>query len=266
MRMLAAFLALAVVAAGQDDPKKQAEKEAEAKAKQRIDAFKASIKKAKTNDDFISALGGLGDEPHPLVLNELKIWCGNRAPEIRQAAAEEVGKFKGDEKAAAALLLFAKNEKVTDAAVKFILEAGKIDLKKTAKDFVPFFSAKQWEIAREAVDACGTIKSKTVVSQLISFLEDLEAEKERLKQAQSQQQGGGTPLPGGQPLPGGGGTQQGNDIQERQKRVDELMPRVVQALKDITDEKKNTAAEWRKYEAKNRGLLKDEEPKKEEKK
>jgi len=271
MRMLAALFMLAGFAHGQDDAKKQAEKEAEAKAKEKIDAFKSTLKKAKTNDDYIGALQGLGDTQHILILNELKIWLGKPQPEIRQAAAEEIGKFKGDEKAAAALMAMAKNDKSLDVSVKCLLEIGKIGCKKTAKELTGFFGRKEWEIAREAVDSCATIKSKTAIPALINFLEDLETEKERIKQAQQSQQagggGGGGGLPGGG-LPGGAASGSGNsDLPDRQKRVDELIPRVVQALKDITDEKLNTAKEWRKYEQKNRSFFKDDEdPKKDEKK
>ncbi len=271
MRMLVALLLLSGLTYAQDDPKKQAEKEAEAKAKEKIDAFKATVKKAKTNDDFIGAIDGLGDMQHPLILAELKAWLGKPTPEIRQAAAEEIGKFKGDEKAASALCMMAKNDKIPDVAIKCLLEMGKIACKKTARELVGFFARKEWEVAREAVDSCAAIKSKTVISPLITFLEDLETEKERVKQAQNSQQAGGQggQLPGGGgQLPGGqaGGTNSQTDLQDRQKRVDELIPRVVQALKDITDEKLNTAKEWRKYEMKNRGFFKDDEEKKDDKK
>jgi HEAT repeat protein len=281
MRTLAAILALtfAGAALAQDKPedaKKQAEKDAETKAKTTLDNFRNAIKKAKVSDDFIAALNGLGDEPHALILAELKIWLGKPAPEVRQEAADEIGKFKGDEKAAQVLLSMAKQDKSIDVQVKCLLEIGKIGCRKIAKDVHALWNHKELDVAREALDTTGACKSKDSIEPLIRFLEEKEAEKVQLAQQQQQQQSGSSGGSGGSSGGGYGGpstpgpvtTNQNNDLADKIKRVDELIPRAVQALQDITGEKFKMAKEWKKWWGKSKQFFKEEgeEPKKEEKK
>ncbi len=280
MRTLAAIVALTLggAALAQDKPdeaKKQAEKDAETKAKATLDNFRNATKKAKVSDDFIAALNGLGDEPHALILAELKIWLGKPAPEVRQEAADEIGKFKGDEKAAQTLINCAKGDKMLDVQVKCLLEVGKIGCRKIAKDLHGFWQHKELDIAREALDSTGACKAKDSIEPLIRFLEEKEAEKAQLAQQQQQQQSGGS---GGGSSSGGGSygpttpgpvtTNQNNDLADKIKRVDELIPRAVQALQDISGEKFKMAKEWKKWWGKSKQFFKEEgeEPKKEEKK
>ncbi len=269
MRALTGVLAVLFVAgfAWSQDEKadKQAEKEAEAKAKERVKAVQEKMRKARTLEDRINAIDGLGDEPHAVVLTELRKYLGSPEPDLRKEAAGEIGKFKKDEKASQTLLGAAKGDRVVDVQVVCLKEIGDVGCKKTAKDLVWFFGHKELDIAKEAVDSSGSIKAKDSIDPLITLAEQLELDKER---SQQNQQGGtqsGGQMPGPQ-VPGGSGTQQNQD-EEKKKRAEELLPRAIQALKDITGEKLNTTKEWKKWWAKNRSFFKDEEdPKKEEKK
>jgi hypothetical protein len=266
-----AFAGVAVAQEKPEDPAKKAEKEAEEKAKKKLDEFRAAVKKCKSSDDYISALNGIADEPHPLILSELKIWLTNRAPELRQEAADEIGKFKGDEKAAQALLAAAKNDKMVDCQVKFLLEVGKIASRKIVKDLHGFWNHKETDVAKEALDSTGSCKAKDSIEPLIRFLDEKQAEKQQLQQQQQNQQSGGTQ--GGSygpstPGPVTGGSSNNNDVAEKLKRVDELIPAANAALQEITGEKFKMAIEWQKWWKKSKQFFKEEgeEPKKDEKK
>ncbi|MBI2930438.1 MAG: HEAT repeat domain-containing protein [Planctomycetes bacterium] len=248
-------LALAGAASAQDDPKK-AEKEAEASAKKRIEEFRTAVRKCRSNEDFVSALDGLGDQPHPLILAELKSWLAKPAPEVRQEAADEIGKFKNDEKAASALLSLARSDRLPDVAVKALKEVGDIGCKKVARNLTGFFSHREVDIAKEAIDTAGTLGSKDSIDPLITLVDQLELDKERGQNSSYSGGGPGASPPDGRTFPGQSNQ---NQQDERKKRAEDLLPRAIQALKDITGEKAcNTAGEWKRWWAKNRAFFKDD--------
>ena len=98
MLALAGFLAMALAPSAQDDKQKEAD------AKKKIDDFKASVGKAKKDDEVITALGTLGDMQHVKILSELKGWLARGSSEIRLAAAEQIAKYAKNKEAAEALL------------------------------------------------------------------------------------------------------------------------------------------------------------------
>ena len=248
----------------QDDPAKAAEKEAEAKAKKKIADLNAALKKCKTEDDFVSALDGFAEEQqHPLIMAELKKYLGHGLPGVRMEAADELGKFKKDEKAAKALLDSAKRDRVVDCARQCLKEVGDIGFRGVARDLVGFFAHKELDLCKEAVESSGALKSKDSIDPLIALVTELEVEKEKQNNSGGQQNPGGGGNPGGVGggLPGGGGGGQQSADDEKKKRADELLPKAIQALKDITGEKFNTSKEWKKWWQKNKQFFKELEDK-----
>lgn len=262
MHRLVAIATALVLAAGmgwaQDDPKKEeakkAEKEAEEKAKQKVKAFQAELKKCREMADYVSALDGLGDEPHPLILTELKKWLGNPSPDIRKAAAAEIAKFKKDKAAASSLIAVARGDKTVDVVVECLKDVGDIGCRAVAKDLIGFFVHKEVDIAKEAVDSCGKIKSKDTIEPLIDLITTCEVDKEKATQSQS---GGGGNVPGGMGGNVPGGSYSNNQEDEKKKRAEALLPRAIQAMKDITGEKCNTSKEWKKWWAKSKPFFKE---------
>jgi hypothetical protein len=261
MRTLAMVLALVVAvmpASAQDDPAKQAEKEAEERARKRLDQFKAQIKTCKVEDDFVTAIDTLGDEKHDLIIKELKDWLKHPSMAwARVEAADELGKFKKNEKVAKDLLAQAKRDREPEVSAKCLLEIGKISLRSMAKELVPLYRNKSIKVSQEAVGSAGKLKSKDSIEPLISYLEELEAERER---SADQQQSGSVPGGGGFAGPTGGlpgGGQNQNDDEDKKKRLETVLPKVVQSLKDITGEKFSDSKSWAKWWKKNAKSFKE---------
>jgi hypothetical protein len=264
MKALITALAVAFAAAtiaAQDDPDaaKKAEKEAEAKAKARIDEFRAKYAKCKSDDERVTVIDGLGDDQHTLIFNELKGMIGKGGIDIRAAVAQELGKFRKNEKVAKVLLAAARSEKEPEVGAKYLAAVGRIGCRSVAADLAGFYNAKL-ALSREAVVSSGKLRSKTAIDPLISFLIDLEREKDEL--ARSGGDGGGGQVPGGGPAPGPspaptpGGSQQSDD-DDKKKRVTEVLPKAVQALRDITGEKHQVSKDWATWWKKHKATFKE---------
>lgn len=238
-----AFGLLAILACGQDD------KQAEEEAKKKIEEFRATIKKAKSESDFVEAINTLGETQHPKILAELKTYLGKPSTEIRLAVAEQLAKYKKSKEAGEALIktALALGPKEKDVASKLIAFSADTEAKELAKQYVNLFRHKDLEIARAAVDGCGKVKSKDAVDPLIKLVIDLENVKE-----DSSGGVGGPSMPG----PGGGGTAQ-EDEQVKRKR--ELLQPAFSALRDITDEKWTKGKEWADWWKKAKATFKEKE-------
>lgn len=230
-------------------------------AKEHVKAFKKEIGKAKEPSDQVIAIEGLGSKQHAKILDELKSWLGKGSVDVRIAAAEQIGKYKGEEKAAEALLGAAKStnarKDTMDVAIKCIRYLANTGVRKMTKSLVAFFGHRDNDFAREVVDTCGALKSKDAIDPLINLVRELEAIKE--------EDTSGSSVPGGIPggMPGGGPAP--NQQDEKIERKKALLNPAIQALKDITGEKYNTGQEWTKWWSKNKNSFKEQEAPEEKK-
>jgi len=264
IRWLPLAFVLAVASPAFAQEKKEAKDEgkdylSDADAKKHIEEWQKAWKKCKGLDDQIRSIEDLGAKKHPKILDELKKHLGSGSLEVRITAADMIGKYKKEDKAADALFASAKgccNRKETmELAVKSIRYLGNTGVRTKVKEMLPFFDHKETDFAKEAIDTAGALKSKDAIDPLVNMVLFLEAVKEDTNNGNT----GGQQLPGGQ-YPGAnqpGGQQE----DEKVKRKKELLNPAIQALKDITGEKLNTGTEWKRWWGKNKATFKELEDK-----
>jgi HEAT repeat protein len=242
--MLSHSLALIALLGFVQDDAKQAEED----AKKKLEEFRATMKKAKTESDVVDAINSLGETQHPKILAELRSYLGRPSTEIRLAVAENLAKYKKSKEAGEAILktALALGPKEKDVASKLVEFAADTEAKELAKQFTNLFRHKDVEIARAAVDGCGKVKSKDAIDPLIKLVMDLENVREDSGGA------GSPPMPG----PGTGGAAQ-EDEQVKRKR--ELLGPALSALRDITDEKWTKGKEWSDWWRKTKATFKEKE-------
>ncbi len=263
------LMTLAVVAAlslpawsqdKKDEKKNPADEITDAEAKLHIADFQKEWKKCKGVDDQIRAVETLGSKKHSKILDELKKYLMSGAIEVRITAGDMIGKYKNVDKAADVLLQVAKGsmgrKETIELAVKCLRYLGNTGVRAKAKDLIPLFGSRDTDIAKEAIDTSGLLKSKDTIDPLINLVLELEAVKEDTQQ----NTGGQGSIPGGQ-YPGANqpGGQQQEDINVKRKK--ELLQPAIQALKDTTAEKLNTGKEWKTWWGKNKTLFKELEEK-----
>lgn len=231
------------LAAGAQDKKDDDKKEEQAKAK--IAEFKKELKTCKKTTDVAGAIKNLGNGlQHPKILAELKAWLG-KEPDIAEAAAEQIGRYKKDKDAAEALLGAASataNRKETFAVAAACLRAaGEVACKGMGSRFSSFFRNKEVNVARAAVEACGKHHSRETVENLLALGRDLDSVREDTNVVA--------------PLPGVGRV--GEDEQVKRKRS--LLPAVLSALAEATRERHGAIKEWEAWWRKNKGTFKEED-------
>jgi len=250
-----------ILAAAAQDPAADEKKKKEEEAKAKITDFKTELKKCKSAGDICLAIQGLGSLQHPKIMDELRVWLFNPDAEICAAAGEQTSKYSKDPKAADLLMTAAKGrrEKSGEGLIKCLRYAGDVGFKPIAPMFNPYFRNKNTDVAREAVDSLGKLRSAYSIEPLIKLLREIEGTLDNTGV------GGVGGLPGGiggglpgTNLPGGAGGA-GSPEEEMRKRQNELKPAVERALKNITDEKWGTAKEWDTWWKKNRGTFKEKE-------
>jgi hypothetical protein len=225
----------------------QDDKAAEAEAKKRVEDFKAKIKTCKSGDDYVLALEGLGDQPHAVILAELKKWVARVGqPDLQIAAGKEVAKFKKDVKAAQFLIQMARAEKTGDVAASLYKSAGATGARGAAKDLNPTLVYKDIKpelipAAKGAVEATGLFKSRDSIDPLIALLTELEKEKAEADKAAQQ------PVVSGVP----------QDDKNKPQRHKELLDPAIKAIKAVTGEKFMTAKEYTKWWSKNKQFFKE---------
>ncbi len=234
------------------------EKAAEEKAKARIAEFKKSLGKCRAAEDYVAALDGLGSEQHVLILKELQIWLAKPAYEVRIKAAEEIGRFKNDDKAALALINAAIAEKEASVATACLAQVQAIGSRKSAKAIPPLFSHKEKTVAIKAVEVIATIKTKDTVEILINLLFKGEGDKKK----HSTQDGTGI-----QNGPAQGSSQYGQQAgaaEDAAKRIEEMLTATRQALLNVTQQKYTTSMQFKEWWAKSKATWKEPEAKPEE--
>ncbi len=245
LKTAALSLVLALSAWAQD-PKKEEEKKKDEEAKAKIAEFKKELKAAKTDGDRAFAIQQhLGQLQHTRILDELKNWLTQPNAEVMGAAAEAVAKYKSKD-AADLLMKAAGARRDKDGLVKLLRYAGDTLQKPLVSRFAGFFGNKEADVAREAVDSCGKLKSRDAVDPLISLARQLDGIRDDVGQP------GGVGNPGGVNLPGGAG---GENEQLQRKRT--VLPATYRALQNITGEKWQTVKEWEQWWRKAKATFKD---------
>lgn len=216
-------------------------------AKARLDGFKKELRTCKTDTDVCRALVTLGEVQHPKVLAELKVWLSKPSAELASAAAEQMARYKNDKDAAETLVAAAGNRKDTSTAVKFLRYAGDVGYKGVVPRLLNFMSNKDTDLAAEAVDSLGRIRSKDAIDRLINLARELEAVRDDTRET------GGVGNVGAPALPGGG-IAGANTAADRKKK---LLPVVYNALCNITNERHSTLKDWETWWRKNKSTFKD---------
>ena len=231
-------LALSAVGFAQDkkDPEEEKKKEEEAKAK--LADFRKDLKASKADKDFVNALEKLGELQHPKIIAELKIWLGKPSADVAIAAAEQLGKYKKDKDASEALTAAAGARKDKEPVVKFLRYAGDVGYKPATSKFLGFFRHKELDIAKEAIDSCGKLRTREAVDPLISLGRELEAVKE---DKDNKNGGGGNGIGGGGLL--GGANAKGGMQNEQLERKKALLSPSISALEEILGQKFATIKE-----------------------
>lgn len=235
-------LASAAIAQSEEDKKKEEE------AKAKIADFKKELKAAKGEKDVARAIENLGALQHPKILIEIKIFLG-KGGEACVMAAEQLGKYKKDKDAADALMSAATSLKESDPVKKCVRYAGDIEYKGIIPKLSNLFRHKDVDVAKEAVDSCGKIKSRDAIDPLLSLWKELDSVRE--EKASS---GGGGGLGGGLL---GGVSQNLQDEQIKRKR--DLTPAVESALGKITGENFKDLRAANDWWRKNKATFKDSE-------
>jgi len=241
VRTAVVALVLALAAQAQD-----AKKDGEEEAKNKLAEFKKELKNVKTDQDLAKAIERLGSLQHPKVMAELKAWLSKPSFDVAVAAAEQISKYKKDKDAAETLVNAAGNRKDKEGIVKCLRYSGDVEFKPITSKLTGFFKHKETEVAREAVDSCGKLKSKEAIDPLLTLLRELE----NIRDDKINGGGGGLGGLGGGGL--GGGVQQ-----EQQKRKQDLTPAVTSALSQITGENHKTFKDWNDWWRKAKGTFKE---------
>ncbi len=237
-----------ILAAAAQDPAADEKKKKEEEAKAKIAEFRKELKTCKANGDVCLALQNLGSIQHPKILQELEVWLRRPEAEICGGAGEQIAKYTKDRVAAEMLMTAAKSRKDSDGIIKCLRYAGDVGLRITAPMFNNYFRHKDVDVAKEAVDSLGKLKSASSVDPLIRLLRELDDIRDDVNQP------GSVPIPGVSNLPGGSSTADDN-----LKRKNALLPSVRQALSEITGERWGTAKEWEAWWRKNKGTFKEKE-------
>jgi hypothetical protein len=230
-------------AEGQDAKKDAGEEE----AKTRIAEFKKELKNCKTDQDLAKAIERLGGLQHPKILAELKLWLPKPSFDVAAAAAEQISKYRKDKDAAETLVHAAGNRRDKEGIVKCLRYAGDVEYRPITGKLTGYFKHKEVDVAKEAVDSCGKLRSKEAIDPLLNLLRELENIRDDKVNG-----GGGAGGLGGL---GGGGL--GGVQQEQQKRKQDLTPAVTSALTQITGENHKTYKEWNDWWRKAKATFKE---------
>lgn len=192
MKAIAYLAALLVVleaagSTGGQDPE-QDSKALEAQAKERIAAFKKTIGKAKTEDEFIFALQSLCKMKHPRILQELKRHVTHPSERARRYVIAEVAAYRPDSEALKVLLsaLATESAKATqddqaydvghDPACEVLrnLRGFRLDKEGVGK-VTALFRHVNLTLASTAVRVCGEWREYGAVDAMIAVLREAES-------------------------------------------------------------------------------------------
>lgn len=285
---LALLLAASTTAFAQD---KEAAKELEKRAKEKIDKFKKDTRKAKEEAEWIQAIQAMCEIRHEKILREL----GNLARTEQRAVLvgmimDEIVKY-GDDPLAASILLGvldatapqarkgAEGDEGHEPAVQVLQALGKLKHRPAAKKIEVHFRHINLPLSKAAIMAAGGIGSVESVPSLIIYLQELETLVAQGRYPTNPPPGMGPPPPG-MPIPGGGpmppgmppGTptmqQQQQELIEREqrRRQAELDKVIKDALSKITGHSEDDASKWSTWWSANRKALEDKQREEDKKK
>ncbi|MBI2932674.1 MAG: HEAT repeat domain-containing protein, partial [Planctomycetes bacterium] len=150
------------------------EKAKEEEARKKVAAFQKEIAKAKP-DDKPACIDTLAELQHPKILDELVTWLTKGTKECQTTAARHVGEYAKNQKAAEALLKAVKAHKDPEIIETLLDEAANVGYRGIAKNLAIFFRHAQIQVAKAAVDATGSLKSKDSIPPLVDLVRELEA-------------------------------------------------------------------------------------------
>jgi hypothetical protein len=242
-------LTTAVYAQADKDAKKEEEKQKEEAAKAKIADYNKDFKAAKSDADRQVAIQKLGELQHPKILAVYKPLLVHRVRMIAEAAATQVATYKKDAGAADALIAAAGAWRDKDMIIILLRHAGDVGFRPSFAKLVPFIKNKSNEIAKEAIDALGKLKSGQSIDPLLNLARELDAIRDDAGQVGAPP----IPLPGGGPaVPGGG-----NQAQEEERQRKQLLGPIHSALGMITGQAYRTVPEWNKWWGKNKSSFKE---------
>jgi hypothetical protein len=249
MRVMTAVLALVLGVGVSAQEEKKDPKEADEAAKAKVADFKKELKACKTDQDVSRAIENLGALQHARVLAELKTWLSKPSAEICIAAAREISRYPKDKDASDTLLAAVGNRKDKETQIKLLKYVGEVGFRPAASKLTGFFRHRDADIAREAVDSCGKLKSRDAMEPLLALLKELDAIRDQNDPVGVGNVGG---------LGGGlGGGIVGGTNNEQTVRKSTLTPGVQRSLGDITNQNFKTAKEWEDWWRKNKGTFKE---------
>lgn len=271
MLIAALFAFPPVLPAAQDDPK-EPKKLDEKEAGEQIKEFRKEMKKVKSPEEQVRLLRILGDGQHATILKELAPWLATSTDDVRMTAAQEVGKYRKEKKAADALLqALVSNQKSKAVVIQIVKAVADVDIDASVLTLHAMFRGKENEVCAEAVNAAGKIRCVHSVEPLIKLLAEVEGLTHQIDVYRANNPGG--VVPGGTPPAGGGagGTPGGAPsptpsldeakIKEWEARRDALDKPVHDALKNITNVAYTTSKEWESWWRQNKATFKIEEEK-----
>lgn len=227
----------------QDEGNKGDPKKKEEAAKAAVKAYQETRKKAKSDDDHISAIDSLAEaDAHPLILKELLAVLESQfAPTVRAAGAKGMRKYKKNPLASDALIRNARTQKDEDLRKTCLKSFGEIAPFGKSVELQSIFPDEAHAVVKAAVEAVEAIKSVRMIRPLTDLLGELERIRE---------DDGGDRGPG---VPGGGSGQQG-DKEQRKKRKSELLTPTLGAINALWG-KVDTKLSFKKYADANRALI-----------
>ncbi len=251
--IVVATVCVASSAWAQQDAKAE-EKAAEERAKARLVEFRKSLRKCQETDHFVDALAGLANEPHALILAELKLWLAKPQYEIRLKAAEEISKFTGDGKASATLIAAAVTEKETGVATAYLDRLLEIRHRASVRNLAPLFNHREKIVAQKATEIAGAFRTKDAVELLIGQLFKLEGDR---KKHTTQDSSG---INNGPDFGTSAYGQQAGAMESAAKRIEDMITCTRQALLTLTKQPYMSSMQYKEWWAKAKTTWKEPDP------
>lgn len=231
----------------------------------------AEFHKSRPKDETAlkAALEELGTLQHPRILKELSRHLKGQPDDIKVAAAALIGRYKGDQEAAEALILVlpaeASRAKKTDlgddvdhrVAATLLNSIAEIGHRESAPKIHAQIEHVNTELAKAAVVALGELGHTGSVDPLIRLLSEVQRGKQL---AEGPRTNTVKPAPGSVPglmkLPGRSGNpppKEEKDMKEAVYRCNALEPHLQSALQKITGEStERSGKDWSDWWAKNK--------------
>jgi len=118
----------------------------------------------ETRQYQIGAIGTVAKKKHTKILEELKKHLASGELEVRITAAEEIGKYKKEVKAADILLATSKanlgREETIVLAVKCMRYLGCTGVRSKGKEIPSLFGERDTDYVMEVLDTCAKLKSR----------------------------------------------------------------------------------------------------------